>query len=301
MSEISAYYNGDWIPQQQLAVPIDDLGFTLGATIVERMRTFAGKVFRKTEHLERLRRSLELVGWNVDELVADVSTAIDGFVERNAGGFVPGDDWYIVALVTPGCSPQATSPTICIHGGPLRFAGWAHQYSEGVKVAIVDTRQVPPNCWSPEIKCRSRLHYYLADREAAAKAPGARAVLLDQDGFVGEASTANVVAYYANRGLVTPPREKVLPGVTQQVLFELADKLGIAHSETDITPAELMQAEEVYLTSTSVCVLPVVQIDEQPIGDGKPGEVYEQLLGAWKEMIGVDIAGQAEKYSVRDD
>ena len=100
MSNISAYYNGDWVPQEQLAVPIDDLGFTLGVTIVERMRTFGGKVFRKQEHLDRFRRSLEFVGWDTEKLVAEVSEAIDGFIERNAQLFVDGDDWYIVLLAS---------------------------------------------------------------------------------------------------------------------------------------------------------------------------------------------------------
>lgn len=300
MSNILAYYKGHWVPQHQLSVPIGDLGFTLGVTIVERMRTFGGQVFRKREHLERFHRSLNVVGWDSETIVAEVSEAIDDFVERNSSAFVAGDDWYIVALATPGNSPDASSPTVCVHGRPLPFAAWAQQFEQGVRAVVVDTRQVPSNCWPAEVKCRSRLHYYLADREAATKSPGARAILLDQQGFVGEASTANVVAYFPERGLVTPPREKVLPGVTQQVLFELAEELDIANAEADITPQELMQAEEVYLTSTSVCLLPVLKIDEQPVGIGEPGPIFEQLLCAWKELTGIDIARQALEFSRRD-
>ena len=295
-----AYLNGEWVPASTLCVPVDDLGFMMGVTVVERLRTFQGQVFRKAEHLERLRRSLEIVGWPIEKILAEVSAAIDEFMTRNEAMLVPGDDWFVVTYVTPGSTPDATQPSICVHGGPLLFSNWAESFQEGVKLVVVDIRQVPANCWPAEMKCRSRMHYYLADREATAKSPGSRAILLDQDGFVGEASTANIVVHFPGRGLVTPLREKVLPGVTQEVLFELAAKLGIPHNESDITPEELFEADEVFLTSTSVCLQPVVSIDDRLVGNGQPGPLYQRLLGAWKDLTGVDIAAQAVKFAVRD-
>jgi branched-subunit amino acid aminotransferase/4-amino-4-deoxychorismate lyase len=143
------------------------------------------------------------------------------------------------------------------------------------------------------------MHYYLADREADRRCPGARAVLLDQNGFVGEASTANVVAYFKNRGLVTPRLAGVLPGISQQMLFELADDLDIPHAEADMRPAELAAANEVFITSTSICLQPVVHQDGKPIGDGRPGPIYRQLLGAWGRKVGVDIAAQACQFASR--
>lgn len=299
MSTSVAYLNGQWVSANQLSIPIDDLGFMMGVTVVERLRTFEGQPFRVAEHLQRLQRSLEIVGWDAEALVAEVDVAIEEFMSRNEALLLPGDDWYVVAFVTPGPTADASQPLVCVHGGPLPFAAWAEQFTTGVKVAVAETRQVPGNCWPPDMKCRSRIHYYLADREAHAKLPGARAILLDQDGYVGEASTANIVAYFKDRGLVTPPREKVLPGVTQQAMFEFAADLGIAHLESDFTVEELLQAEEVFLTSTSICLLPVVQIDQHKVGTGNPGPIYQQLLGAWKAQTGVDIAAQAHQFSVR--
>jgi branched-subunit amino acid aminotransferase/4-amino-4-deoxychorismate lyase len=210
-----------------------------------------------------------------------------------------GDDWSLVALVTPGKTQDAAQPTVCVHGSPLTFGSWVQKFDEGVALRIVSIRQVPPNCWPPEMKCRSRMHYYLADREAAQLESDSRALLLDQDGFVGEASTANVVCYFRDRGLVTPRLGKVLPGITQEVLFELAGGLGMARVEDDIAPEQLVAADEVYLTSTSVCLLPVARIDGRPIGAGKPGPVFRQLLGAWTRHVGVDIAEQARKFAAR--
>ena len=299
MNLSQAYFCGQWIPLQDAQIPLSDVGFGLGVTVVERLRTFAGRPFRVEEHLKRLHRSLEIVGWNAAAIVDEVRDAVAAFPDVNAELMAPGDDWYIAIFVTPGDSPAATQPRIGVHGGPLPFAGWADKFETGVDVVITDVRQTPANCWPPELKCRSRMHYYLADQEAARRQPGARAVLLDQQGFIGEASTANVVAYYADRGLVTPRIDGVLPGISQQVLFELADAAGIAHAEADLTPQEFAAADELFITSTSICLQPIVRVDGKPVGDGRPGPIYRQLLAAWSEKVGVDIAGQANAFSSR--
>lgn len=297
MSTPVCYFNGRWIAADEIAISPDDLGFLLGATVTERLRTFAGQPFRVAEHVARLRHSLEVVGWRAERLAAEVEGAIGQFVARNAALIAPGDDWAIVAFVTPGVTYDAAQPTVCVHGFPLRFAGWAHQFAAGVAGVVVDVRQVPGNCWPAELKCRSRMHYYLADQEAARKQPGARAILLDQHGYVCEASTANVVAYFADRGLVTPKLDGVLPGISQQVLFELADGLGMTHGEADLTPEELAAADEAFLTSTSICMLPLVQLDGRPIGTGAAGPVFQNLLQAWSKLVGLDIGGQAVERS----
>ena len=300
MPPLLAYLNGSWIPRHDLAIPVDDLGFLLGTTIVERLRTFGGQLFRREDHLQRLRRSLEIVGWDADTICQEVATALEDFGKHNESLFAAGDDSSVVCFVTPGTSPAATQPTICVHGSPLSFHHWVKRYSEGEKGVIVKTRQVPENCWPPELKCRSRLHYYLADRQAQASIPGARGILLDQDSFVGEGTTANVVAHFADRGLVTPCRTKVLPGVSQQVLYELAESLGIAHAEDNLLATDLAQAEEIFFTSSSSCLLPVTELDGQAVGSGKPGKVFQQLLSAWSEMAGVDIVAQARQFAKRD-
>ncbi len=299
MSDSVAYFNGEWIPSSQLAPPVDDLGFVLGTTLTEKLRTFKGLPYRTEAHLERLCHSLEVMGWDADAICQQARAAVDQFVTRNAHLIVEGDDWNLSLWVTPGKSADAANPTICVHGHPIPFHNWAHQFIEGAEAAIVSVRQVPANCWPPELKCRSRVHYYLADREAARMIPGARAILLDQDGYVGEGSTANLITYIAGRGLVTPKIQKVLPGVSQQVVFDLAHELGIAHEEADLLPADLSQADELYFASTSLCLLPIVKLDGLPIANGTPGPIFKKLLAAWSELVGVDIAAQAQKFAVR--
>lgn len=299
-SDVTAYYRGDWVPSTQLAIPIDDLGFAMGVTIVERLRTFGGQLFRAEKHLERMRRSLEIVGWDADALCDEIDTALVEFMQRNAALIDDGDDWSVAAFVTPGNTPTAAKPVVCVHGNPLPFRNWADQFETGLSAVTVSVRELPANVWPPELKCRSRMHYYLADQEARSKQPGSRAILLDQDGFVCQGSTANVVAYFPNRGLVTPKRSKVLPGVTQEVLYELADRLGIDHCEADLTPAEFAAADEIYFVSTSICLLPVVRLDDNLVGDGRPGPMYRRLLTAWSKLVGYDIAQQAKQFSRGD-
>jgi len=299
MTSLLAYANGNWIPANELKVAVDDVGFLLGATITERLRTFGGQVFRLPEHLMRMRRSLEIVGLGAAAITKQLADAIPEFVAKNAGHIAAVDDWTIIAFVTPGTS-GSSRPAICVHGWPLRFHEWAAAYERGLPVVLSDIRQVPDNCWPSELKCRSRMHYYLADRLAAKRKPGARAILLDQEGYVAESTTANVLVYSKHEGLSTPPDDHVLAGISLGVVHELAGRLGIPFMRRRITPDELRTADEVMLASTSVCLLPVVECDGAKIGDGRPGPSFGRLITAWSEMVGVDVTAQARQLAIRN-
>ncbi len=291
-----AYLNGHWIDDATLSIPIGDPGFTLGVTVTERLRTFGAAPYRAAEHLARLAKSLEFIGLSSGPIVEELVAVVDEFMARNAEFYETGDDWAIVVFVTPGTGRE---PTRCVHGLPLPFKGWADQFRTGLPLWLSDHRQTPANCWPPALKCRSRMHYYLADRQALSREPGARAVLLDQDGYVGEASTANIVAVRSGEGVVSPLMAKVLPGVSVGVVRELAAQLGVPFVERDMLPEDLATADEVWLCSTSICMLPVVRYNGQPIGAGRPGPVYQRFLAAWSNAVGVDIAAQAATFAKR--
>jgi branched-subunit amino acid aminotransferase/4-amino-4-deoxychorismate lyase len=293
-----AYCNGEWIRTSELRIGVDDLGFLLGATVTERLRTFRGQVFRLDEHMRRLRRSLEIVGLDVEAITTQIAAAIHEFVSRNSGQIAEGDDWSIVAFATPGVV-GAGRPTVCVHGYPLQFGAWAEQFESGVRVVVSDVRQIPPESLPPELKCRSRMHFYLADRRAAERQPGARAILLDEDGYIAEASTANVLVYREGEGLVSPPPEHILFGVSVHVVQELASQLGLPFITRPLTTDELRSADEAMLTSTSVCLLPIVECDGSAIGSGRPGPAYRRLLKSWSELVGLDVPAQARQFAKR--
>ena len=298
MKKLVAYLNGEWVDDDRLAVDVGDLGFLLGATVTERLRTFHGQVFRLDAHLARMRRSLAVLDLDADGILAQVAAAVPELVERNRAHLDADDDWAISVFATPG-RPDTRTPTVCVHGFPLPFCQWADEYERGLSVVVSQVRQVPPNCWPSELKCRSRMHYYLADLRAAADQPGARAVLLDQDGNVGEATTANVLVYREPEGLVSPPDEHILFGVSLGVVRELAGRLGVPFVERHLSIDELHTADEVMLASTSVCLLSVVECDHRPIGSGTPGPMYGRLLAAWSDLVGLDVAQQARRFASR--
>src|SRR6476661_4764281 len=104
MDQITVFLNGAWVPNSELHIAVDDAGFLLGATVTERLRTFGGQVFRLDEHLNRLRNSLKIISLDSDAICKQVAAAVPEFLRRNGGFVESGDDWSIIAFVTPGVS-----------------------------------------------------------------------------------------------------------------------------------------------------------------------------------------------------
>jgi branched-chain amino acid aminotransferase len=304
-AEPTAFLNGEYLPLSRASVGIFDIGFVQGVTVAEQLRTFRGKLFRLEMHLERLGHSLEIVGLRPSQSLDDLGRIATELVQRNRRLIDGDDDLGATIFVTPGMSAaysavaRPSGPTVCVHTQPLSFGQWADKYQTGDSLVVTDIIQVPDECWPRALKCRSRMHYYLADKKARETEPGARALLLDERGFVIEASTANVVIYKSGEGLISPPREIVLPGVSVAVLEELATQLQIPFLHRPLNFAEVAAADEVLLCSTSPCVWSVARLNGRPIGDGKPGPVSQRLRAAWSELVGLDIEAQARQFSPR--
>jgi len=300
-----AYLNNRWIPLSQAAVSIFDTGFVQGVTVAEQLRTFGGKLFRLEMHLARLARSLEIIGVDAGLPLAEIGEIAERLVEQNRKLIDPEDDLNVTMFVTPG--PYSgylrvagrSGPTVGVHSQPLPFGQWAEKYRTGESLVVSDVMQVPTRCWPAELKCRSRMHYYLADRQARQCEPAARALLLDEQGFVAEASTANVLVYYRDQGLISPAKDRILPGVTVAVIEELAGQLGIPFANRDLIAPDFANAAEALLCSTSPCLLSITRLNGQPIGEGRPGPISRQLREAWSQMVGCDIELQAQRFAVR--
>lgn len=299
MNDATAWRNGDWVPSQSLSVDIHDHGFIWGTTIAERLRTFAGKLFALDMHLQRLFQSLAIIGIELPYSIDQLAAAAKRLAEQNHRLLEPGDDLGLGIVVTPGSTEHAPSPLIFMHTYPLPFDTWVDHYDRGQILVVSSVRQVPPTCWPSELKCRSRMHYYLADQQARRQVPGSRALLLDHEENVCEASTANIVVVFPQRQFVSPPLERILPGVSLAFLEELASQLGMHWSYRDLTVDKLQQADEVLLCSTSPCVVPVVQIGDRRVGTGTPGPVFTQLIGVWGDRVNVDLRAQARRFSGR--
>lgn len=302
MAEPRAYLNGHWIGAAELALSVFDNGFLQGTTIAEQLRTFGGKLFELDAHLDRLFQSLAIIGLEPPVTLQECRARALELAAHNHALLTADDDLGLTMFVTPGIQPAnggPATPTLCMHTLPLRFSHWAGKYVSGESLATTSIEQVPARCWPRELKCRSRMHYFLADREATRTHPGSRALMTDADRHVTEATTANIVLYDPQRGLRTPPLEQVLHGISLGILERLARHLAIPWSYESLTAPDVASSSEVMLTSTSPCVLPVVRFNGSPIGAGHPGPIFKQLLAAWSELVGVDILAQAERYAHR--
>ncbi len=303
MSQPLAFLNGQLIPASQAMLPVYDGGFVQGTTVAEQLRTFGGKLFRLEDHVDRLFHSLSVVGIDLEITRAGFIETAETLVRHNYPMLAAGDDLGLAMFVTPGPYPamvrQSGEATVCLHSFPLQFGHWAAKYATGERLATTDVRQVPEDCWPPDLKCRSRMHYYLADRAARRIHPGSRAIMLDHEGFVVEATTANIVLFRHAEGLVLPPAEKVLPGISQAELLSIAAEQEIPFVHRDLRLADVLGADEVFLTSTSPCILPVTHCNGQPIATGRPGLTFAACIAAWSQQVGVDIVAQAQQFASR--
>ena len=181
MNQMLAYLNGRMIPASQACLPVYDAGVVQGASVAEQCRTFNLRPFRMDEHLDRLFRSLRHLGIDIgqtkDQLI-DISAQL---VTHNGGLLETGEEFGIIQFVTPG--PYATyagmsdmpahrGPTVCVHTFRLPFELWAEKMQTGVRLVTPAVRHVPPECVSPRMKHRSRLHFFLAEQEARPRPRG---------------------------------------------------------------------------------------------------------------------------------
>lgn len=301
-AEPQAYVNGRWLPASQASIGLADAGFVLGATVTEQIRTFAGRLFRLDEHLARLTRGLAITGISPGLSRDELREIAQQLAAANHRLLPAGSDLGLAILVTPGPYGSFASgpgrPTVVLHTYPLAFARWAGKYRTGEMLAATTIELVSPKSWPAELKCRSRMHYYLADLEAGRKHPGARAVLCDAAGRVRETAVANIVLGLSSEGrttLVSPPRTSVLPGISLGVVAEFAAERGWGFEERDFTLDDLVEADEVFLTSTPWCVLPATQFEGRAIGSGSPGPIFTGLMEAWNRLAGIDLIAQAEE------
>jgi branched-subunit amino acid aminotransferase/4-amino-4-deoxychorismate lyase len=288
------------VPASQAHVAIYDAGIVLGATVTEMTRTFRQRLYRLGDHLDRLFRSLRYTRMDIGLKKDDLAGISQELVSHNGKLLQAGGELGLIHFVTAGeyptyagmaGRPARTTPTVCAHTFPMPFKLWAAKMQTGAHVVTPSIRHVPPVCYDPKMKYRSRMHYYLADKEAQLVDPEAIALLLDLYGNVTETGGANFLMVEGG-AIVSPTLVNTLPGISRATVIELAGKLGIPFVERDIQVHSVMNADEAFLASTPYCLMPVTKINGVAIGDGKPGALYRRLLAAWSQEVGLDIAAQ---------
>jgi branched-subunit amino acid aminotransferase/4-amino-4-deoxychorismate lyase len=307
LSEPLVFLNGRFVPASQAHLAVFDAGIVLGATVTEMTRTFRQKPWRLEDHLDRLFRSLRYTRMDIGCSKEDLMRITRELVESNMRLADPEDELGIIQFVTAGeyptyagtaGRPARTTPTVCVHTFPLPFEMWAEKLANGAHLVTPSIRHVPPQCYDPKMKYRSRMHFYLADLEAREVDRDASALLLDLEGNVTETSGANFLMV-GNGTIISPTTRNTLPGISRAMVIELAAKLGIAFCERDLQVYDVVNAAEAFTTSTPYCLLPVTRVNGIPVGDGRPGPIFHRLLGAWSAAVGVDIERQIREGAKR--
>ncbi len=300
MKQPLVYLKGKMVPQSEAHIAIFDFGIVLGATVTEMARTFRHELFRLDEHVARLYRSMKMMRFNIGLTPAEFISILEELVANNTRLLPSEGELGLVIFVTPGENAMYAgaaggsvrgTPTVCAHTFPLPFELWADKMRRGCHLVIPSTRHVPPQCYDPNMKYRSRMHFYLADQEARLVDPNASALLLDLAGNVTETSGANFLIV-ENGTIVSPTLRNTLPGVSRQMVLDLAAKLNIPVAVREFQPFSAINAEEAMTTTTPYCLMPVTKINGLPIGDGQPGPIVHQLWAAWSEEVGVDLRQQ---------
>ena len=307
MTEPLAYLNHQLIPYSQAHLKVYDAGVVLGATVTEMVRTFHQRLFRLEEHLDRLTRSLRYVRFDLGVERTTFQQRLEELVNHNASLLAPAEELGLVVFVTAGeyrtyagssgAAAQAI-PTVCAHTFSLPCELWAGGMQQGAHVVTPAIRHVPPQCYDPKMKYRSRMHYYLAEQEARQVDPAAMPLLLDLDGNVTETSGANFLIVEQGQ-IVSPTLRNILPGISRQTIIDLAADLPIPFVERDFQVYNVINADEAFVCTTPYCMMPVTQINGLKIGNGNPGPVFQAVLQAWSEHVGLDIQEQIEQQALR--
>ena len=296
-NERVAYHNGEIKPESRVLVSFRDRGFTMGEAVFDTARTIRHKPFKLVEHVDRLFRSMRYLQIDA-RLSADEFLSISNEVlERNLHLIAPDEDYWLFQRVSPGArdpffGERAGEPTVIVECTPLPLKARAPLFRDGVRVRIPATRRTPPDAVSPRAKTQNYINLQLADREVRAQDPDAWAILLDHDGNIAEGLGSNI--FFVRDGeLLTPRARFVLPGISRETVMDLAGEEGIAVHETDLDLFDAFTCDECFLTSTSLCMVPVSSVNGRPIGDGSvPGPVTARLVDAYRRLIDFDFVAQ---------
>jgi len=286
MSSI-VYLNGQYLPIEEAKISVLDRGFTFGDGVYEVIPVYHGNIFRLKEHIERLNNNLDEVYIERPLDLAQWQEILRELIQKN-----PEEDHSLYIQVTRGVSDRdhaidmATKQTIFAMSRPLL----KKDYSVGI-TAIVEEDIRWKYC---HIKAITLLPSVILRHKA--RQTGATEALLVKDGHVTEGAASNV--FIVKDGVVkTPPKDgNLLPGITRDLLVELLLESKIPCEEVTITDKELKQADEIWITSSTLEIVPVVKLDAEPVGTGKPGEVWQQatrIYQAFKDRMANDACDQS--------
>lgn len=289
------YLNDRFVPKEDARISVFDHGFLYGDGVYETLRSYAGRFFLLAQHIGRLSRSADMIDLELPLAQHDWGRVLEEALQRNglasgptAAGGEPADGYVRITISRGegeiGLDPElCPRPTVVILTKPLspppeRF------YERGVGLKLVSVRRNSAAALPPQIKSLNFLNNILAKREAS-RAGAFDALMLNHEGAVTECTVSNV--FFARHGRLHTPSLAcgILEGVTRGVVIQLAAESGLAVEEGAFPPAALMEAEECFITNTSMEIMPVSEVDGKKIGKGLPGPLTAQLRESFRSNL----------------
>ncbi|MEI9425750.1 aminotransferase class IV [Mesorhizobium sp. Cs1299R1N1] len=271
-----AFMDGQYLPMSEAKISVLDWGFLHSDATYDTVHVWEGRFFRLNLHLDRFFRGMQRLRMKLpysrEEIQAILTNCVALSGHRSA---------YVEMISTRGASPTFSRDPREAENRFLAFAvpygsvANSEQLRRGLHIAVSETVRIPPKSVDPAIK-----NYHWLDLVKGlfdAYDFGAEtALIMDTNGNIAEGPGFNVFA--VKGGQLTTPAFGVLPGITRQTVFELCEESGLTVAAADLARDELLQADEVFITSTAGGIMPVTRIDHTVIGDGKVGSVTTQLM-----------------------
>ena len=281
------YLNGKFMPIEEACIPVLDRGFIFGDGVYEVIPVYSRKPFRLHEHLLRLQHSLDGIRLKNPFGNDEWKRLLEQVVAQNDG-----EDQYLYLHITRGVAkrdhafPANVAPTVFIMSNPLLPPPAEMLVGGTAAITAVDNRWV--RC---DVKAISLLPNVLL-RQLAVDVQALETILI-RDGFLTEGAASNIFIVKNNVLLAPPKSNLMLPGITYDVVLELAAANRIDHDVRQITEAEVRSADEILLTSSTKEIMPITTLDRQPVGTGKPGDLFARLHTLYQDYKATEMRGLA--------
>lgn len=281
------YLNGKFMPIEEACIPVLDRGFIFGDGVYEVIPVYSRKPFRLHEHLLRLQHSLDGIRLKNPFGNDEWKRLLEQVVAQNDG-----EDQYLYLHITRGVAkrdhafPANVAPTVFIMSNPLLPPPAEMLVGGAAAITAVDNRWV--RC---DVKAISLLPNVLL-RQLAVDVQALETILI-RDGFLTEGAASNIFIVKNNVLLAPPKSNLMLPGITYDVVLELAAANRIDHDVRQITEAEVRSADEILLTSSTKEIMPITTLDQQPVGTGKPGNLFARLHTLYQDYKATEMRGLA--------
>lgn len=296
-----AYFNGRIVPEREVVLPFRDRGFKYGDAAFDMTRTFHGRPFKLKEHVERFYRSLRYLRIDPGLSAAEMVAVSEEVLERNRHFLTPDTDYWLGQRASRGVDAvgdegwEHLGPNVIVECIPLPLKARARLFRDGIDIVVPPTRRVSPEALSPRAKTHNYLNLITADLEAKAQDKEAWSVLLDAEGHLAEGIGSNI--FLVRGGTVLTPHERwVLPGISRETVIDLCGALGIDCREADLDLYDAATADEIFMTSTSLCICPVRSIGGRLLPLPLPGPVTRRIAEAYARDVGCDFVAQYLKH-----